>query len=304
MSPRVPAEVRDFFISYTSADEVWAEWIAWELEDAGYTTVLQAWDFTPGSRFVTEMQRAMEVTSRTIAVLSEAYTESAPASAEWQEAWRQDPDGAQRRLLVFRIEDCARPGLLGQLVSVDLFDVAELSAKARLIAAVQSGRRKPPLPPAFPGREAPKHQPPFPGRLIPSDPKIAFAAGGPQNLDNPHAVAYAWWYSLLKSDIEFLDHITTPETHGSWELDSLRERIDDCSLATGVFKPVYDVAYVRLVEGLPVVDGTHQIVDGAMQFNAKMITLVLRPELGGWRVHGFGQPIPPGDLPRTWRNSP
>jgi hypothetical protein len=37
--------VKDFFISYNSADKGWAEWIAWQLEEAGYTTILQAWDF-------------------------------------------------------------------------------------------------------------------------------------------------------------------------------------------------------------------------------------------------------------------
>ena len=40
--------MKDFFISYNSADRQWAEWIAWQLEEAGYTTVLQAWDFRPG----------------------------------------------------------------------------------------------------------------------------------------------------------------------------------------------------------------------------------------------------------------
>ncbi len=49
---------KDFFISYTKADETWAEWIATELEQAGYSTVIQAWDFRPGSNFVLEMQRA------------------------------------------------------------------------------------------------------------------------------------------------------------------------------------------------------------------------------------------------------
>ena len=33
---------KDFFISYTKADKAWAEWIAWELENEGYTCVLQA----------------------------------------------------------------------------------------------------------------------------------------------------------------------------------------------------------------------------------------------------------------------
>ena len=41
---------RDFFISYTQVSRPWAEWIAVQLEAAGYSTVLQAWDFRPGSR--------------------------------------------------------------------------------------------------------------------------------------------------------------------------------------------------------------------------------------------------------------
>ncbi|MEA3325073.1 MAG: toll/interleukin-1 receptor domain-containing protein [Euryarchaeota archaeon] len=66
-------EMVDFFISYTNADRAWAEWIAWELEENRYTTVLQAWDFRPGSNFVLEMQKAAENASRTIAVLSPDY---------------------------------------------------------------------------------------------------------------------------------------------------------------------------------------------------------------------------------------
>jgi hypothetical protein len=49
---------RDFFISYTGVNRPWAEWVAVQLEQAGYSTVLQAWDFRPGSDFVHQMQRA------------------------------------------------------------------------------------------------------------------------------------------------------------------------------------------------------------------------------------------------------
>jgi hypothetical protein len=38
----------DFFISYNNADQRWAQWIAWVLEQAGYKTINQAWDFRPG----------------------------------------------------------------------------------------------------------------------------------------------------------------------------------------------------------------------------------------------------------------
>ncbi len=33
----------DFFVSYTKADEQWAEWIGWVLEEAGFAVTLQAW---------------------------------------------------------------------------------------------------------------------------------------------------------------------------------------------------------------------------------------------------------------------
>ena len=49
---------RDFFISYTSVNRPWAEWIAVQLEAAGYTIVLQAWDVRPGGDFLHQMQQA------------------------------------------------------------------------------------------------------------------------------------------------------------------------------------------------------------------------------------------------------
>jgi hypothetical protein len=36
------------FVSYTGADQAWAEWIAWQLEQAGHQAVVQAWDFSAG----------------------------------------------------------------------------------------------------------------------------------------------------------------------------------------------------------------------------------------------------------------
>src|SRR5437762_8079932 len=67
---------KDFFISYTSIDAPWAEWIAAELEYAGYTTIIQSWDFRPGSNFLSEMDNAIKVAERTIAVLSPKYFDS------------------------------------------------------------------------------------------------------------------------------------------------------------------------------------------------------------------------------------
>ena len=158
----------DFFVSYTGVDRAWAEWIAWQLEAAGYTTRIQAWDFRAGSHFVTEMHQTAQAAARTVAVLSEAYMSSAYAEAEWQAAWADDPSGRRRKLLVFRVEDCPRPGLLGQLVSVDLFGLDLDAAAERVLAAARGERGKPAVEPTFPGAPAPARvgvEPEFPGRL-------------------------------------------------------------------------------------------------------------------------------------------
>ncbi|GHO98784.1 hypothetical protein KSF_088320 [Reticulibacter mediterranei] len=47
----------DFFISSrsTGKDQAWAEWIAWELEQAGYRVHFQGWDVHPRSNVVKAM---------------------------------------------------------------------------------------------------------------------------------------------------------------------------------------------------------------------------------------------------------
>jgi hypothetical protein len=289
---------RDYFVSYTGADHQWAEWISWELEQAGYSVVLQAWDFTAGSHFVREMHNATQVASRTISVLSRAYIASAYTEAEWQEAWRADPTGAQRKLLVFRVEDCPRPGLLGQVVSVDLFGVNIETARSRLLTAVRSERRKPALPPQFPLQEPPSTEPRFPG-MVPGNLSDAAEAGGPMTPDNPYAVAFALWSAILDKDYRDLDRVITPESRGRWDLETLHRETESSGLATGVFKPVFDVAYVRLVSGIGnETEDVLQVLADPIPVNARVISLVYRPELGGWRAHGLGRPVDPRQLPR------
>lgn len=156
----------DFFVSYTQPDRPWAEWIAWTLEDADYRVLIQAWDFTPGANWVTLMDQGVAAAERTIAVLSAASTRSVYSAAEWQAAWSADPTGAKRKLLVTRVEDCPRPGLLGQVVSFDLFGIPQDTARADLLRAADlavSGRRaKPTIAPPFPTSTPAPTPPPFP----------------------------------------------------------------------------------------------------------------------------------------------
>ncbi|MEK8142647.1 toll/interleukin-1 receptor domain-containing protein [Streptomyces sp. M10(2022)] len=81
----------DFFISYSPADEQWASWMAWTLESAGYRTVVQAWDFVPGTNFIDYMDRGVSESAAVIAVLSRHYERSTYGRMEWQAALRAAP---------------------------------------------------------------------------------------------------------------------------------------------------------------------------------------------------------------------
>jgi hypothetical protein len=150
---------KDFFVSYNRADRQWAEWIAWHLEAAGHTTIIQAWDFRPGGNFVIEMQRAAEQAVRTIAVLSPDYLQALYTQPEWAAAIARDPTGEKRTLLPVRVRECELQGLLSQVVYIDLVGLAEEAARETLVAGAKQGRAKPVTAPGFPGVEEPS----FPG---------------------------------------------------------------------------------------------------------------------------------------------
>ena len=143
-----------FFISYNRADRLWAEWSAWELEETGFTTVLQAWDFRPGSNFVDEMDRASRESERTIAVLSPDYLTSDFTAPEWQDAFRRDPTGEEGLLLPIRVREAERTGLMASRVFIDLVGLDEDAARLALRAGVEHCRAKPLSQPSYPGGPA------------------------------------------------------------------------------------------------------------------------------------------------------
>lgn len=159
VGPRAYPDVVDtvrkhFFISYNSADESWAQWIAHVLEDAGYTVIIQAWDFRPGSNFVLEMQKALQQSERMIAVLSPAYLQARFPQPEWAAAFAADPEGAQRALLPVMVQECHPDGLLSQVVQIRVHKLGADEAANALLEGVKSGRAKPSTRPPFPGQPA------------------------------------------------------------------------------------------------------------------------------------------------------
>lgn len=150
---------KDFFVSYNRHDKAWAEWIAWILEESGYTVVIHAWDFRLGGNFVLDMHDAIDNTRRTIAVLSPNYLKSEFAQPEWAAAFVQDPKGKNRTLIPVRVEACELTGLLRALVYMDLVGVAKAEAQELLLRAVSDERTKPSRSSEFPQLGIPANLP-------------------------------------------------------------------------------------------------------------------------------------------------
>ena len=156
--------MKDFFISYTSSDAKWAEWIAWELEAAGYSVLVQLWDFHPGNDFIAEMERASREAGQTLAVLSPKYFESRFTEAEWTAAFKKG------NLLPVRAVDFDVEGLLSVRVYIDIAGKSEDQAREVLLEGVKRQRRKPSVAPGFPAEtvvRSIKDQPQFPRALSP-----------------------------------------------------------------------------------------------------------------------------------------
>lgn len=159
---------KDFFISYNGKDQVWAEWIAWTLEEAKYEVVIQAWDFRPGGNFILEMHRAAQETEATVLVLSQNYLDAEYTYPEWAAAFVDDPQGNKRKLIPFRIGKCQPQGLLQPIIFTDLVGLSESEVKEAILKALKV-RAKPTSSPKFPSSQprAIEKAPRFPGSLPP-----------------------------------------------------------------------------------------------------------------------------------------
>jgi hypothetical protein len=142
---------KHFFISYNKADITWAEWIASELEEAGYDTTVQAWDFRPGFNFATMMQQRLKTADRVIAVLSQDYLDAEFTQSEWATAFVKDPKGEKGFLLPVRVGACEPDALLQGIIYIDLVGLEEAKAKDALLEGVKTERAKPRVKPKFPG---------------------------------------------------------------------------------------------------------------------------------------------------------
>src|SRR3954453_3792305 len=139
----------DFFISHAGRDTAWAEWLAWQLQQAGDSVELDVWDWEPGEDFVARMQSALQSADRLLAVCTEAYFASPFGGAELRAAFAGSA-GAEGRIVPVLIEPVTLPRLYATLIHLDLIGLDEATAAARLRTRLAGVR--PTGPPPFPHR--------------------------------------------------------------------------------------------------------------------------------------------------------
>lgn len=145
-------EEKDFFISYHEADREWAEWIAYQIEEAHYSCAIRAWDLRPGHHDVHERNKALMQAKRFLIILSPAYLDAIDINqAEWEFAFSKDPTGSLGILVPIRVRECNPSGLLAPIIYIDLVKQVKSGASKILLDGIQRTRLKPSHSPSYPG---------------------------------------------------------------------------------------------------------------------------------------------------------
>ncbi|MEU5324591.1 FxSxx-COOH system tetratricopeptide repeat protein [Streptomyces sp. NPDC021056] len=133
-----------WFISHAGADRAWAEWIAWQLLDAGYQVELDYWDWAAGDNFVLKMNSALE-RGRMLALFSPAYFELERfITPEWTAVLAR-----KEKIVPVRVAEVTSPAILGPVLAPDLFGLDDHDAREALLRAV-NGAARPTTPPMRP----------------------------------------------------------------------------------------------------------------------------------------------------------
>ena len=130
----------DVFVSYSHHDKDWVQGTLLPiLRAAGARVCVDFRDFEPGAPTLTEMERAVLQSRKTLLVLTPAYLASEWAEFENILGQTLDPAARQRRLLPLLLEPCELPLRISNLTHLDFTEPEQQGIHLdRLIAAIMS----------------------------------------------------------------------------------------------------------------------------------------------------------------------
>jgi hypothetical protein len=97
----------DFLVGYAEADRRWADWVAWQVRDAGFRTAHLGWDMVPGNREAGWLHDAVRRARHTLLVLSPDALEASDTLDQWESA--SCPKAAGRPCSPTAPTPCPRP---------------------------------------------------------------------------------------------------------------------------------------------------------------------------------------------------
>jgi TIR domain len=110
-----------FFISFNSADQTKAHWIAWTLKEAGHEVAVHDWEIPAGGSVPLWMNTKLAWADRLIAVISPDYLPARYSPVEWASEIWNDPDGMKGAVIPVIVRPTPRiPPLLNDLRRIDL----------------------------------------------------------------------------------------------------------------------------------------------------------------------------------------
>ena len=121
----------DIFVSYTSSDSEWAQWIALDLRTLGHTPHVHEWEIGPGHDILAWMEQHHAAADHVLCLVSDAYLKAPYSTLERNAAvWRAAKERADFVLFVM-VRPCPMPALVAHFRRCEVFGLPEAAARQR-----------------------------------------------------------------------------------------------------------------------------------------------------------------------------
>jgi TIR domain/AAA ATPase domain len=140
----------DYFISYTSSDRDWAQWIGKELEALAHTPHIHEWEIKGGDDIYAWMEARHDAADHVLCVVSDEYLKAPYSTLERNAALWQAAKSRTSFVLFVVVKPCRLPTLIDHIRRCELFGVPEEAARTRFREFMS--RRAVPQTAAFPGK--------------------------------------------------------------------------------------------------------------------------------------------------------
>jgi tetratricopeptide (TPR) repeat protein len=128
---------KDFFISYHINDRFWAEWIVWQIEKVGYTTMQGALNPQSCENFERDIRKSIARANHTIIILSLEYQKELEDKIEWATAFTKWAlTGRKADLLAIRLDLCELRVKSGPIIYIDLFGYDMTRARTAILESL------------------------------------------------------------------------------------------------------------------------------------------------------------------------